>query len=145
MNRIYSFVSLLALGLLLAPGTVSATPTTDAPNPDDRVKEVRIQQQMLQLLTSEDARRQEQALRIVTHYAHVDTFSTGFYRPITPHLARIAARDETEALSIMAVSGLATIGTPDALRRLARITPEMTSPRVQRVARRVLAHYAEPQ
>ena len=143
MNRLTSLVSLLVLGLLLAPGTVSATPTTDAPNPDDRVKEVRVQNQMVRLLTSEEVRRQEQALRIVTHYAQVDTFSTGFYRPITPHLAAIVTDGESEALSIMAVSALATIGTPQAVRRLAEVTPQIASARVQRVARQALTHYAK--
>jgi ribonuclease HII len=150
MSRIRILTATLALGLLLLPVTATtagasahrpADATADRDDDTERVQEARYQRQTIHLLTSTNAEMQAQALRLVIHYAHVDTLSAQFYRPMTPHLAALARDGDTEALQVMAVSALARVGTPEAMQRLERLTPRLQSERVQRVAERVLTQH----
>jgi hypothetical protein len=131
----------LVLALALLPMSAAAVPadTTDTTTP---AEETVAKAEVLRLLNSDALGDQERAVRLIGHYAHTDQFDEDFYRLMVTPLQYIVANGRTEALRIMAVSALYSIGTDPAMRGLQAQLNALDSDRVTRVTKNALAQHA---
>lgn len=129
----------LATGLLSL--TAAATPADTSELGDDPAVE---KVKLLRLLNSGNVDKQERALRLIGHYAHTDQYDEDFYRIMVTPLHGILAETHAEALQIMAVSALYSIGTDHAFRGLEAQVSHLESARVTKVTESALAHYEAP-
>jgi len=141
MTRLRPVLSALVLAFALLPMSAAAVPadTTDA---TDTPEETVAKAEVLRLLNSSALEKQERAVRLIGHYAHTDQFDENFYRLMVTPLQYIVANGQTEALRIMAVSALYSIGTDPAMRGLEAQMDRLDSDRVAEMTKRALAQYA---
>ena len=97
--------------------------------------------EVLQLLNSGSLDKQVKAVRMIGHYAHTDQFDDDFYRPFITPLQYIVAEGQTDALRIMAVSALYSIGSDSAIRGLRAQVRTLDSEPVAEVAENAVAEY----
>lgn len=136
-RSIRRFLIALVWAALLIP-TGSLAMTSDTSTVADR--EARIQKQLTELL-QKDETRQEHALQIISHYAHVDQYDASFFRPFVSPLLEIVAKSDADELRIMAISTLSSIGTPPAIEGLEAQVNAIASSRVQTMAQRAVIQY----
>lgn len=129
-------IALVWAALLIPTGTLAMTPDTSTVA--DR--EARIQKQLVELL-QKDETRQEHALQIISHYAHVDQYDASFFRPFVSPLLEIVTKSDADELRIMAISTLSSIGTPPAIEGLEAQLNTIASDRVQTMAQRAVIQY----
>lgn len=141
MARLRRILTTLVLAAALLPLGASAVPadTTDAAATLD--KDVLERAKILRLLNSDAPEEQERAVRLIGHYAHTDQYDEAFFSTMVTPLHYIVARGETEALRIMAVSALYSIGTEKAMNGLAVQVDALRSERVRKVTRTALDAY----
>jgi hypothetical protein len=134
-------LSVLVLAFALLPMSAAAVPadTTDTSvTPEATVAKAEV----LRLLNSGSLEKQERAVRLIGHYAHTDQFDENFYRLMVTPLQYIVGNGQTEALRIMAVSALYSIGTDPAMRGLQAQMNALDSDRVAEVTKNALAQHA---
>lgn len=138
MVRLRRTLTTLVLALALLPMSAAAVPADTTVTPEETVTKAKV----LRLLNSSELGEQERALRLIGHYAHTDQYGEDFYRLMVTPLQYIVANGRTEALRIMAVSALYSIGTDPAMRGLQAQVDRLDSNRVAEVTKRALAQYA---
>lgn len=137
MARLRHTLTAFILALALLPMTAAAAPADTTDTPEETVTKVEV----LRLLNSGSVENQEQAVRLIGHYAHTDQFDEDFYRLMVTPLKYVVAEGQTESLRIMAVSALYSIGTEEAIRGLETQTDVLDSDRVAKVAEHALLEH----
>ena len=138
MIRLRRTITAFVLALAVLPLSAAAVPA-DTTTPSDAIT---AKAEVLQLLNSDSFEAQEQAIRLIGHYAHTDQFDEDFYGLMVTPLQYIVANSPHESLRIMAVSALYSIGTDSAMRGLQAQVDAIDSERVAKVAKDALAQYA---
>lgn len=94
-----------------------------------------------QLLNDDDVKKQEEAIKLISHYAHTGQFDSDFYEPLVSPLRHFVVNGETESLRIMAVSALHSIGSDEALGALEAHVDDLDSERLTRMAKIAVGQY----
>lgn len=137
MARLRNTLTALVLALAFVPMSAVAAPADTTTTSEDTVTKVKV----LRLLNSDSVEEQERALRLIGHYAHTDQFDEDFYRLMVTPLQYLVAEGQTEALRIMAVSALYSIGTDEAIRGLETQADVLDSDRVAKVTKNALIEH----
>lgn len=138
MIRLRRTITAFVLALAVLPMSAAAVPTDTTTTSDA----ITAKAEVLQLLNSDSFEEQEEAIRLIGHYAHTDQFDEDFYGLMVTPLQYIVANSPHESLRIMAVSALYSIGTDSAMRGLQVQVDAIDSERVAKVAKDALAQYA---
>lgn len=135
-HRLYSTFAVLVLAAALLPMSAVATPadTTDTPDPLAKAT-------LLRLLNADSVTKQERAVRHIGTYAHTGRYDDSFFRPFVTPLHGLVATGKSEAVRIMAVSALASIGTDRAMEGLRAQVPSLRPVRVQKLTKYAVAAY----
>jgi len=136
MLRCKIIPALLALFFAFPPMNAVAGPadTTDAPVAEEKVA-------LLRMLNARSVATQERAVHRIGTYAHTGRYDEAFFRVLITPLHGLVGGGETEAVRLMAVSALTSIGTPRAMQGLHVQVDHLSPPRVQRVTRAAIAQY----
>lgn len=139
-RRLRRTISTFILAFALLPLSAAAVPvdTTDAKALESEgVQKVTL----LRLLNSDSVQDQERAIRLIGAYAHTNRYEEDFFRVLVTPLHGVVAEGKTEALRIMAVSALYSIGTETAMGGLQAQVDSLKPERVQTLTRHALAQY----
>lgn len=134
MARLRRTLTTLLLAAALLPLNALAVPADTVDAQDQKVE-------IMTLLNSNEVAKQEQAVRLISNYAHTGQFDADFYRVMVTPLQALVARGETESLRIMSVSALYSIGSDRAMRGLKAQSSSLDSKRVAEVTERALTEY----
>jgi hypothetical protein len=140
MTRFSLLLVVLTLAGAAGPSAFAALPddTTDtavrAPLDADRTT-------LLRSLNADDPATQERAVRLIGTYAHTGRYDADFFRLFVTPLHGLVAEGRSEAVRIMALSALSSIGTDRAMQGLRTRVDALTSDRVRRMTRYALAAY----
>lgn len=136
--RLCSLFAVFVLAAALVPAGISATPNdttrTAALDSTDTDRAT-----LLRLLNADDVAKQERAVRLIGTYAHTGRHDESFFRSFVVPLHGIVAEGETEALRLMAVSALASIGTDPAIEGLRTQVGSLPPSRVRKATRHAIA------
>jgi len=138
MVRLRHTLTAFVLALAVLPMSAAAVPADTTTTSDA----IAAKAEVLQLLNSDSFEEQEQAIRLIGHYAHTGQFDADFYRLMVTPLQYIVANGQHESLRIMAVSALYSIGSDSAIRGLQAQVDGLDSERVAKVTKNALAEYA---
>jgi len=138
MVRLRHTITAFLLALAVLPMSAAAVPADTTTTSDA----IAAKAEVLQLLNSDSFADQEQAIRLIGHYAHTGQFDEEFYRLMVTPLQYIVANGQHESLRIMAVSALYSIGSDTAIRGLQAQLDDLDSERVAKVTKNALAQYA---
>jgi hypothetical protein len=134
IRRLRHTIAAVVLTAALLPGSAAATPadTTDTPAPTAEKIE------LLRMLNADAVETRERAVRLIGTYAHTGRYDTGFFRLLVTPLHGLVANGRTEAVRLMAVSALASIGTDHAIDGLRAQVRDLRPPRVQTTAKHAI-------
>ncbi len=135
-RRLWYPLAIFALAAALLPMSAAAAPS-DTTNAVDPVGPE--QAKLLRLLNSDSVKEQERAVCLIGTYAHTGTHDADFFRLLVAPLHGLVMDGKTEALRIMSVSALSSIGTDAAMQGLQVQVDDIDSARVQQIARNALA------
>ena len=138
MTRLRRTLTAFVLALTVLPMSAAAVPADTTTTSDA----IAAKAEVLQLLNSDSFEEQEEAIRLIGHYAHTGQFDEDFYSLMVTPLQYIVANGEHDSLRIMAVSALYSIGSDSAMRGLQAQLDALDSERVAKVAKNALAQYA---
>lgn len=140
MKRLRYTLAIFAMAAVLLPTSAAATPS-DTTKTQDRVAPEKVE--LLRLLNSDSVSEQKHAVRRIGTHAYTGRRDANFFDRLVAPLHGLMINGETEALRIMAVSALASIGTDSAILGLRVQVDDIASPRVERLAQNALdAHTA---
>lgn len=126
---------LLPVSAAAAPSDTTNTLTRMAPE----------KAELLRLLNSDSVTEQERAVRHINTYAHTGRREADFFTLMVPPLHELVRNGDSEAVRIMAVSALSSIGTDEAMRGLQAQVDDIESARVQRITQNAIATYQSAQ
>lgn len=141
MTRFSLLLVVLALAGAAGPSAFAALPddTTDtavrAPLDADRTT-------LLRSLNADDPATQERAVRLIGTYAHTGRCGVDFLDSFVVPLHGLVASGKTDALRLMAVSALASIGTDRAIAGLRAQVDRLPPSRVREVTEHAIAAHA---
>jgi hypothetical protein len=135
IRRTSRALALFALAAALLPTNAAAVSadTTDDPAVEKAT--------LLRLLNSNSATEQARAVRLIGKYAHKRRYDANFFRVLVTPLHGLVATGKTEAIRIMAVSALSSIGTESAMQGLKAQVDRLEPERVQLLTRFALADH----
>ena len=135
-RRLWYPLAIFALATALLPVSAAAvsSDTTDAVH---RVGPEKAE--ILHLLNSNSVEKQQRAVRLIGMYAHTGQREADFFNLLVAPLHGLVLNGETEALRIMAISALSSIGSDAAMQGLRIQAENIASARVQRIAKDALA------
>lgn len=138
-RRLWYPLSILALTVALLPVNTAAV-SADTIDP---VKQVDTETaELLRLLNSDSVAEQERAVRRIGMYAHTGQRDASFFNRLVTPLHGLVVNGKTDAVRIMAVSALSSIGTDAAMQGLQTRVDNIESVRVQRIAKNALAAHS---
>jgi hypothetical protein len=126
--------ALLSTGAVAGPAdTTDTAASVDA----DAVEKATL----MRMLNAPSVATQERAVRLIGTYAHTGRYDADFFRLFVTPLHGLVAEGRSEAVRIMALSALSSIGTDRAMQGLRTRVDALTSDRVRRMTRYALAAY----
>lgn len=134
-RRLHALLVIVAMVALLPMGAAAVpADTTDAPEPATRAT-------LLRLLNADTAAEQARGIRLIGTYAHTGRRDASFLGSFVTPLHGLVSEGETEAVRLMAVSALATIGTDRAMEGLRTRLNTLQPDRVRTVTAHAIAAY----
>jgi hypothetical protein len=134
--RLRHTLTAFALAAALLPMSAAAVPT-DTSDTSATAEQV----ELLHMLNADAVETQERAVRLIGTYAHTGRYDADFFRLFVTPLHGLVAKGKTDALRIMAISALASIGTDRAMLGLKAQVRTLRPVRVQKVTRYAIAQH----
>ena len=138
-RRLWYSLAIAVLTVALLPVSAAAV-SADTTDPVIQVDTEKAE--LLRLLNSDSVAEQERAVQRIGSYAHTGRHDAEFFNRLIAPLHGLVMDGKTEAVRIMAVSALSSIGTDTAMKGLQAQVEDIESTRVRRIAQNALAAHS---